>query len=145
MLKSVDHKSKSYGFVFNCFSTRAIHLKLAASLDTDAFINAFIRFVLRRGAPHRVWSDNGTTSVGHAELKRCLQQVNHDSIVQTARRQNVDWTFYAPLASHHECGSVWSESFTGYCLHSWLPHRLWQRLYCTRWCTKLKIWLTVGH
>ena len=95
-----------YGCVFTCFSTRAIHLEMDVSLDTDAFINAFIGFVTRRGTPQKVWSDNGTNLVGgHAELKRCLQQVNHDSIVQAARRQNVDWTFNPPLASHH--GGVW--------------------------------------
>ena len=65
---------KRYGCVFTCFSTRAIHLEMAVSLDTDAFINAFIRFVSRRGAPQKVWSINGTNLVGgHAELKRCLQ------------------------------------------------------------------------
>ena len=97
---------KRYGCVSTCFSTRAIHLEMAVSLDTNAFINAFIRFVSRRGAPQKVWSDNGTNLVGgHAELKRCLQQVNHDNIVQAARRQNVDWTFDPPLASNH--GGVW--------------------------------------
>ena len=45
-----------------------------------------------------------------------------------------------------ECGSAWLEWFAGYCLHSWLPHRLWQMTYCTLLCcAKLKIWLTVGH
>lgn len=33
-------------------------------LDTDSFINAFRRFVSRRGIPQEIWSANGTKFVG---------------------------------------------------------------------------------
>ena len=49
------------------------------------------------------------------------------------------------LPTMAECGAAWLEWFAGYCLHSWLPHRLWQMTYCTLCRAKLKIWLTVGH
>ena len=51
---------KRYGCVFSCFVTRAIHLEVLSSMETDSFINAFIRFVVRPGAPLKVRSDNGT-------------------------------------------------------------------------------------
>ena len=45
------------------FTTRAIHIEKLNSLETDTFINGFVRFVVRRGYPKRI--------VGaHAELTR---------------------------------------------------------------------------
>ena len=42
---------KRYGCIFTCFSTRAIHIEVLESLETDAFINGFRRFCSRRGQP----------------------------------------------------------------------------------------------
>ena len=97
---------KRYGCVFSCFVTRAIHLEVLSSMETDSFINAFIRFVARRGAPLKVRSDNGTNLVGaRSELARNLREIDRTKIVCHARRQGVDWTFNPPHASHH--GGVW--------------------------------------
>ena len=55
---------KRYGCVFTCFSIRAIHIEVLASLETDSFINGFCRFCARRGRPRTIRSDNGTNLVG---------------------------------------------------------------------------------
>ena len=105
-IKFGSSRVKRYGCVFTSFSARAIHLEMAVSLDPDAFINAFIRFVSRRGTLQKVWSDKRSNLLGgHPESKHCLQQENHNNIVQAARWQNVDWTFHPLLASHH--GRAW--------------------------------------
>lgn len=43
---------------------RATHLEKPDSLETDSFINAFVRFFARRGVPEKVRSDNSTNFIG---------------------------------------------------------------------------------
>jgi len=45
------HFTKKIGNLFTCLTTRAVHLEMSYSLDTDSFINAFIRMTSRRGTP----------------------------------------------------------------------------------------------
>lgn len=52
--------AKRYVWLFTCASTRAVHLVLAYSLDTDSFLNAFSRMAARRGKPEVMISDHGT-------------------------------------------------------------------------------------
>lgn len=53
-------RQKRYLCLFTCLATRAVHLEVAYSLDTDSFLNAFFRMALRHGLPRDVLSDNGT-------------------------------------------------------------------------------------
>ena len=49
-----------------------------------------------------IYSDNGTNFVGaHAEMSRCIRQLDKAKIQAAARRQGVEWVFNRPLASHH--------------------------------------------
>ena len=54
---------KRYGVLFTCLTTRAIHLEKAYSLDTDSCINAFPRFVSRRGQVKRWYQTMGQISL----------------------------------------------------------------------------------
>ncbi|PFX27139.1 hypothetical protein AWC38_SpisGene8168 [Stylophora pistillata] len=55
---------KRYGYLFTCLVTRAVHLEIAPSLETDSFIMALRRMMARRGKPRNIYSDNGTNFVG---------------------------------------------------------------------------------
>ena len=57
---------KRYGVVFSCLISR--HLEMAHSLSTDSFLNAFRRFVSRRGNVSFVRSDNGTNLTKRYEV-----------------------------------------------------------------------------
>ncbi|CAC5402360.1 unnamed protein product [Mytilus coruscus] len=65
---------KRYGCLFTCLTTRAVHIEIAHSLNTDSFISAFQRFTSRRGIPEKVFSDNGTNFVGgEIELRKTME------------------------------------------------------------------------
>lgn len=73
--------AKRYGVIFTCLATRAIHIEVATSLDTDSFINALRRFIARRGQVTEICSDNGTNFVGaEQELKKSIKEWNMSNI-----------------------------------------------------------------
>lgn len=97
---------KRYGVIFTCMSSRAVHLEIAYTLDTDSCIHALRRFVCRRGQVKHIRSDNGTNLVGaHAELKRALMSFNQKKIQDALLPDGIEWSFNPPAASHH--GGVW--------------------------------------
>ena len=97
---------KHYGCLFTCLATRAIHLEVACSLDTDAFLNVLYRFIARRGKPSIIRSDNGTNFVGaKAELASCVKNWNINKISEALLQQEIKWIFNPPGASH--MGGVW--------------------------------------
>ena len=97
---------KRYGVVFTCMSSRAIHLEMAHSMDTDSCLNALRRFVSRRGQVTHIRSDNGTNLVGAKnELQKAISEWNHNMIQKEMFQKGVQWSFNPPAASHH--GGVW--------------------------------------
>jgi hypothetical protein len=72
---------KRYGCLFTCITTRGVHIEVAESLDTDAFITALRRFINLRGTPKSVYSDNGTNlRGGENEIRESLQDWNQAGI-----------------------------------------------------------------
>ena len=100
---------KRYGVLFTCFSLRAVHVELMASLETDSFILALTRFIGRRGAVRQIRSDNGTNFVGaDNELRKAYEEMNHKRVGDFLLKQGCDyikWERNTPHASH--MGGVW--------------------------------------
>ena len=106
LVKRGRSTAKRYGCIFTCLATRAVHLEVAYTLDTDSFLCAFTRFVARRGNPVRLYSDNGTNFKGsEAVVRRCLREWDQDKIAESMLRHECDWVFSPPKASHY--GGVW--------------------------------------
>ena len=101
MVKFGRAQVKRFMCVFTCFTTRAVHLEMLCSMDTDSMINALRRFMARRGTPQKIWSDNGTNFVGcNNELLQGLKQLNNSKIHAYCVKQNVVWMFNPPHAPH---------------------------------------------
>lgn len=78
-----------------------MHLEVAASLDTDACLNALWRFISRRGQVMHLRSDNGTNFVGASrELKKAMSDLNQDRTMKTMSMAGVHRSFNPPAASH---------------------------------------------
>lgn len=97
---------KRYGVLFTCMASRAIHLEVAYTLDTDSCINAIRRFMCRRGQVSHFTSDNGTNFIGaERELREAVAELDHKKIQHALLPNGLTWSFNPPAASHH--GGVW--------------------------------------
>ena len=108
-IKEGRKELKRYGALFTCFSSRAIHIEVTHSLNTDSFILALRRFVARRGAVRTMRSDNGGNFEGaDNETKRAYKEMDHQKIKDFLAENNCDWMEWErnpPTASH--MGGVW--------------------------------------
>ncbi|GJQ71474.1 hypothetical protein Trydic_g13553 [Trypoxylus dichotomus] len=101
---------KSYGAIFVCFATKAVHIEIVSCLSTQAFLAALRRLVSRRGNISNIYSDNGTQFVGaNAELKKLqlqLQnQIKSENVKAYLADNDIKWHFIPPKSSHF--GGLW--------------------------------------
>ena len=93
--------AKRWGCLFTCLATRAVHLEVAPSLETDDFIMVLRQFVNRRGPPDVLFSDNGTNFVGAVrELRDAQAQWRLQQIEERLQQDNIKWVFQPPAAPH---------------------------------------------
>ncbi|CAG2227654.1 unnamed protein product [Mytilus edulis] len=97
---------KRYGCLFTCLTTRAVHIEIAHSLNTDSFISAFQRFTSRRGIPERstVIMEQISLAV-KSNFKKNIEQWNKATISNYMLHKDIIWTFNPPYASHR--GGAW--------------------------------------
>ena len=94
-------RQKRYLCLFTCLATRAVHLEVAFSLDTDKFLNAFYRMVSRRGLPMEMIPDNGTNFIGaERELRELVDALDKNKIQQSTANKGIKWCFNPPHAPH---------------------------------------------
>lgn len=94
-------RHRSYLCLFICMYSKAVHLETVSELSTEAFMNAFHRFVSRRSLPMHIYSDCGRNYVGAARhLKEVTEflKSNHDNIYTSLASLKVSWHFSPPYA-----------------------------------------------
>lgn len=100
---------KCYLSLFICLTVKAVHLELVTDLSTQAFLQAFQRFMSRRGKPNNVYSDNGSNFVGAhnklQELGQILKTEKSDLVNQLGVDLGIKWHFIAAYSPHH--GGIW--------------------------------------
>ncbi|KAL7825869.1 hypothetical protein SRHO_G00336070 [Serrasalmus rhombeus] len=85
---------------------RAVHLEVAHTMDTDSCVNAFRRFITRRGEVKELRSDNGTNLISaEKEFREALKSWNIEQIERSLIQKGVKWTFNPPAGAHH--GGIW--------------------------------------
>lgn len=101
---------KAYLCVFICLVTKALHLELVTDLTTKSFLNAFKRFVSRRGKSLHIYSDNGTTFVSaNRELSNFLSQVQcQNSFYNFFTNEVINWHFIPPRSPPF--GGIWESA-----------------------------------
>lgn len=97
---------KTYAAIFVCMSTKAVHIELAEDLSTNGFLDAFDRFVSRRGLCHSLYSDNGTQFIGaNRTMQKDLKAWRKECVDQHIADAGVEWNFITPSAPHQ--GGLW--------------------------------------
>ena len=97
---------KRYRVLFTCLTTRAVHLEIAHSLDTNTCLMAIRRMMARRGQSANIWSDNGTNFVGtEKELREAVKRLDGKQIGDQLSADGVQWHFNPPSSPHF--GGVW--------------------------------------
>ena len=99
---------KGYIAVFVCLFTRAVHLEVASGYSTEDFLNAYRRFVSRRGICATIASDCGTNFVGaNRELRDLFEHAQAQSfeIAHLLANDGTQWLFNPPSAPHF--GGLW--------------------------------------
>ena len=81
LVKERRSELKRYGALFTCLASRAVHIEVVATMNTDSFIMALRRMIARRDNIQMIRSDNGSNFVGtENELKRVFQEMDHVKI-----------------------------------------------------------------
>ena len=94
-------RQKRYLCLFTCLATRAVHLEIAYSLDTDSFLNALYRMTSRRGLMEEMYSDNGTNfRAADKEMKSLILQLDQEKIKESIANKGIKWHFNPPSAPH---------------------------------------------
>ena len=97
---------KRYGVLFVCLNSRAIHIEVAKTLETDSFINALRRFLSVRGPIRVLRSDQGTNLVGaYRELREAISNIDDEKVKEFVLQYNCDYLVNVPHASHQ--GGAW--------------------------------------
>ena len=77
--------------LYTCCVTRAVHIDIVPNLSSQSFLRSFKRFTSRRGLPHKMVSDNGTTFKSAARIIR--QIVQDETVSKYLSGLKVEWCF----------------------------------------------------
>ena len=71
--------------------SRAVHIEITHSFDTDSFIQALRRVIARRGNIKTLFSDNGSNFIGcENELKKAYEEMENQKIQSFMQGQGGD-------------------------------------------------------
>ncbi|XGW03187.1 hypothetical protein V3C99_014858 [Haemonchus contortus] len=100
VIDSAGSSTEVYGCIFTCCVTRLIHLEVVTDGTTEKFLNAFRRFVARRGKPRSVTCDNAPTFIlGSHILNESLEtDIEEDELSRNMSNQVIEWKHITPYS-----------------------------------------------
>ena len=105
-VKFLRRALKRWCCLFTCRTTRAVHIKVAQSLDTESCLAAVTRFIVRRDYMITIISYNGTNFVRAArELKTFMNKWDKAKIEGDLAQENIVCNFNSPGGPHF--GGIW--------------------------------------
>lgn len=98
LVKIQNQPAKVYGALFTCLVIRAIHLEVSLDLSGNTFLQAYRRFIVRRGIPSIIFSDNATNFQVRAKIiKKCSNQTwLIQEVQQWVSHKGTKWKFTTP-------------------------------------------------
>uniref|UniRef100_A0A7I4Y6K3 Integrase catalytic domain-containing protein n=1 Tax=Haemonchus contortus TaxID=6289 RepID=A0A7I4Y6K3_HAECO len=95
-----NQHEKRWICLYTCMATRAIHLETVKGLSAKEFVNAFRRFIARRGTPRTMLSDNATTFTAGNDLLRTIfdELQTSDEFSNFNSQHGITWNFITPLS-----------------------------------------------
>ena len=88
-IKEGRKEVKKYVALFTCMVSRAMHLVVSNTLETDSFLNALHRFICRRGPVCQLHSDQVTNFIGaKREFHEALQSMDQNKISAELLKEN---------------------------------------------------------
>ena len=92
---------KRYGLILVCMSTRAVHIEITHSLETNSVLMGLSRFIARRGKPSSVYCDNGTSIVkADKVLTEELKVLQKSKLYKDCIEKGIEFIYRAPLCSY---------------------------------------------
>ena len=102
-VKFLRRTLKRWCRLFTCLTTRAVHIKVAQSLDTKSCLAAVTRFIARRGYQNTIISDKRRNFVGAAnEQKAFMNEWDKAKMSHSSLWWNLEKTG-SKLQESHDC------------------------------------------
>ena len=104
--KQGEIRKKVWICLFTCIAVRAVHLEVVEDMTAEHFLEAFRRFIARRGKPNKIISDNATTfKAAKNTIDTAWNDIARDREVHSYLSKNrIEWKFIIEL-------SPWMEGF----------------------------------
>lgn len=104
---------KAYICLFVCLATKALHIELVTDLSTANFLQAFKRFISRRGVVTTIYSDNGTNFIGAKTILQELYKLiasseYNQTMTNELANRGIEWKLIPPAAPHF--GGLWESN-----------------------------------
>ena len=89
--KGKKNEGKAYIVLYACGLTRGIYLELLPNMETTEFITSLKRFIAHRGRLEKIYSDNGKTFVGAANLLKTI--MSDEKVHDYLAKHRIMWQF----------------------------------------------------